>query len=193
MKKILLCSVLFFIVFNSYGQSTYNYYLTFDNGPFIIYDFGYGADTTYYPDSLYISIDTIDYHNNQWQIGRPQKTIFNSAYSYPNAIVTDTLHPCLPNDTSVFIITTPSMYFGGEFSFEYELNIDSGDFATVEISEDGGANWVNLLTGSTSITGWENFSASFDDTSFSYFYLFRFTLITDSNTSPRDGWMMDNG
>ena len=58
-------------------------------------------------------IDTVNYPNNVWQIGKPQKTVFDSAYSYPNAIVTDTLNPYPVNDTSVFMIKVVSHYSSG--------------------------------------------------------------------------------
>ena len=29
---------------------------------------------------------------NVWQIGQPQKTVFNQAYSLPNALMTDTIN-----------------------------------------------------------------------------------------------------
>jgi len=45
-----------------------------------------------------ITIDT--QANNIWQVGKPAKSQFNSAYSIPNAIVTDTLHPYPSNITS---------------------------------------------------------------------------------------------
>ena len=50
-------------------------------GPFVIIDF----------ESIYdhIGIDTSEY--NIWQIVKPQKQFFDSAYSRPLAIITDTL------------------------------------------------------------------------------------------------------
>jgi len=209
MKKALLYVILFFAFYNSYGQYyTWNYYLTFDSGS-VFFEEGWGVDTTYYNDSVWINIDTINCHRNQWQIGRPQKTVFDSAYSYPNAIVTDTLHPCLPNDTSVFVMKAPIFYYG-QFSFEYKLNIDSGDIAIIEISYDTGLHWINIITDtsvtfdfgggpkpdlSVSTTGWESFNIYNLGSPLIwpvYSYLFRFTLITDSSAIPRDGWMMDN-
>ena len=49
-----------------------------------------------------IEIDTVHYHHNIWQVGAPHKSVFTSAQSLPNAIVTDTANPVPPNDTSVF-------------------------------------------------------------------------------------------
>jgi len=52
-----------------------------------------------------VFIDSVNFRHNVWQIGKPQKSIFKSAYSIPNAIVTDTINPYPINDTSSFIIT----------------------------------------------------------------------------------------
>jgi len=79
----LLCS-LFFL--QSYSQQYSNQY--FD-----------GADTSYY-NSIIIEIDATD---TLWQIGAPQKTIFESASTQPNVIVTDILDFSPTNDTSNFI------------------------------------------------------------------------------------------
>ncbi|MFI5135825.1 MAG: hypothetical protein ACHQD9_08235 [Chitinophagales bacterium] len=53
------------------------------------------------PDSL-LKIDTTA--GNIWEIGRPHKIFFDSAYSLPNAIVTDTLNPYPINNFSTFTI-----------------------------------------------------------------------------------------
>src|SRR5680860_1850189 len=49
-----------------------------------------------------VYIDTAG--GNSWSIGAPDKTVFTSAYSPSNVIVTDTLDPYPMNDTSSFII-----------------------------------------------------------------------------------------
>ena len=171
-------------------------------------------DTFYH--SLVI-IDTIHYHHNIWQIGKPNKTVFTSAISLPNAIVTDTTHPYPVNDTSVFVLKAPSkaycpIYSGNSplvlFQFSYQLNIDTNAVARLEISVDSGARWVNVkdslplhyswystpvdLTVSTN--GWNVFAI------LKCFYcpdsidtvLFRFTFISDSVSTNKDGWIIDN-
>ncbi|MBW7914274.1 MAG: hypothetical protein H3C54_11410, partial [Taibaiella sp.] len=99
-------------------------------------------------------IDTANYPNNIWQIGEPQKTTFNSAHSYPNAVITDTINAYPVNDTSVFYFKVVSYHPPGlpqhwyelvGFSFNYRLDIDSGEIVKVEISTDSGMHWVNLL------------------------------------------------
>jgi hypothetical protein len=87
-----------------------------------------------------------------WQIGRPQKTVFDSALSYPNAIVTDTTQAYPTNDTSSFIIAQSTL--AGWWSHGtaklygwYKVNSDSlTDYGTIELSVDSGATWINILT-----------------------------------------------
>jgi hypothetical protein len=145
-----------------------------------------------------------------------------SAYSMPNVIVTDTLNPFPANDTSVFIIqhyytSTHAL----TLDFMYKLDIDTGINATLEISGDRGLNWINPITQDTtymfywggpkprldtSTATWQHFqlglspwasaisggSYSFPHYRTSDTILFRFTLISNSDTVHKDGWMMDN-
>ena len=54
-------------------------------------------------DYKYILIDTtID--NNIWQIGKPSKSLFSSALSSPNAIITDTSNTYPINNESYFYL-----------------------------------------------------------------------------------------
>ncbi len=172
----------------------------------------------------FITIDTVNYHNNKWQIGRPQKTIFDSAYSLPNVIVTDTLNAYPANDTSSFILKLPKndtwRYWEGgplyTLGFNYQLNIDSNAFVRFEMSEDSGKNWILAkdtiqyaipyryswstpgempeLTKST--TGWTRFNifrhlVGVDTTGYDS-VMFRFTIISDSAFTGKDGWEIDD-
>ena len=160
----------------------------------------------------FIAIDTT-YHHNIWQVGAPHKTVFNSAYSGPNAIVTDTLNPYSTNDTSVFTLKVPGYYpcfpySMDEFVFYYQLDIDSGVTAKIEVSDDSGNHWTDLIDSlpqyyhwngidtpnlKISTSGWKQFGiarqpyAPAPDT-----ILFRFTFITDSFVSGKDGWIIDD-
>ena len=206
MKKILLLCFLIAVTQHVNGQYEYNVALDFDSTSstgWQVVTFSGPGDTIYYNDSALLSIDTIHYLHNQWQIGRPQKTAFNAAYSYPNAVVTDTLLPCMFNDTSVFTYTIYGEPFdGNDFSFVYKLDIDSGDIARIDISTDNGTTWTNINDTASHIDfGAGNAAPDFSITTPSwdtvtiyntFFALFRFTFITDSNTTPRDGWMLDN-
>jgi len=183
---------------------------------------GWGVD---FESSLYLDrivIDTAAYPNCVWQIGQPGKTVFNSANSIPNAIVTDTLNPVPPNDTSVFYlkhvrdnIFQPFHVF--VLHFMYQMNGDSTDFGTIEISPDTGHTWINLLTEDTtylmywqtakptltgSTNGWQSFDLDMTNWASDWgnfpiamtadTIIFRFTYITDSSSTNSDGWMIDD-
>ena len=168
-----------------------------------------------------VSIDTINFHHNIWQIGKPQKTIFTSAYSAPNAIVTDTVNPYPINDTSQFVILhkvyfpTCSGYWWTSIYAKYMVNSDTlTDIGTIEFSFDIGKTWVNVLSDTNIIihncgdippvlsgnsNGWKSFNVEFNpnyaivnpvvqngDT-----VLIRFTFISDSVQTNKDGLMFD--
>jgi hypothetical protein len=87
---------------------------------------------------------------NIWQIGQPSKTVFDSAYSVPNAIVTDTLLPYPVNNHSSFIITIKAQeWFWGSpssLSFFHRFNTDSGnDGGYIDVSYNGGVKWQNII------------------------------------------------
>ena len=206
MKWILL--VIFLFGINNSISAQVSNYITFDPG-----------DTNA---RTFLTIDTTHYKQNKWQIGEPHKRFFTSAFSPPNVIVTDTLNPCVANDTSVFIVRMPwyvpyfatSEIAGTYLSFEYQLEKDSGSIAMFEVSIDSGLHWYNtkdiLPIGfnwaylsqkpnlSDTITGWTPFEIdvtpphSYTYSDTSGTFLFRFTFITDSSTSGNDGWMIDD-
>lgn len=92
------------------------------------------------------------HHHNSWQIGKPQKAVFDSAYKTTNAIVTDTVNPYPVNDTSVFIVKHDKSNYGvNVFSirFYYKLDIDAGEIAKIEVSGDSGLTWVDVMKDDT--------------------------------------------
>src|ERR1041384_4098256 len=87
MKKLYLTiSILFLAIGYSIAQLSVNQY--FD-----------GADTSA-TNSIIIMLDTSS--TNIWQIGRPQKIIFDSAATFPNALVTDTINNYPDSNVSRF-------------------------------------------------------------------------------------------
>ena len=203
MKKILLSVSLILLAATSFAQ--WEWEISFDNKSYL----------------NRIVRDTISNPNCIWQIGRPNKTIFKSAYSAPNSLVTDTLNPVPPNDTSIFYLihqrtkSIPFHYF--HLRFQYMLDGDSTDFGKIEISPDTGRTWIDILKQDTtfqirltapkptlrgSTTGWEWVDVNFSEWASGYgnfpilmtadTILFRFTYITDSGTAPHDGWIIDN-
>ncbi|WNJ17411.1 T9SS type A sorting domain-containing protein [Pontibacter sp. G13] len=172
-----------------------------------------------YTSDLTVQVDSTD---SLWQIGPPQKTLFSSAASPPNAILTDTLLPYPPSDTASFIIGSDlEFFYDGIIAYQWmqKLDMDSlGDWGKIEYSFDSGAVWydafqspytyslygfnaenVGILPdssqGFTGVdTAWRNIWLCFDSDvlNFSDSLLLRFTFISDSVDEFRDGWMMDN-
>ncbi|NVN94928.1 MAG: T9SS type A sorting domain-containing protein [Bacteroidetes bacterium] len=169
-------------------------------------------DTTY---KQSIIIDKISNPNNIWQVGKPQKAKFTSAYSIPNAILTDTLnyYPC--NDTSSFILTHNiqingygSNYWGSFFNGSYYVNSDTlNDIGSIEVSSNKNHTWINLLT-STSFqiynkptltgnsNGWQHFSIYIENYPLQAWWgdtiYLRFTFASDGIQTNKDGLMFDD-
>ncbi|MCK4662737.1 MAG: T9SS type A sorting domain-containing protein [Bacteroidales bacterium] len=97
-------------------------------------------------------IDTTN-HENIWQIGKQQKVFFDSAYSVPNAIVTDTINPYPINNHSSFQfnIIKPDWAWWMCWSsislfFHHKYDTDSlYDGGYIDISYDGGTTWTNVI------------------------------------------------
>ena len=202
MKKAIPYFILLFVAITpmrsnaQWGTSPFSF--TFDSGD------------TLWPH--YIFIDTIHFRHNIWQVGRPQKTVFDSAYSFPNVLITDTLNPYPPNDTSAFILTFPSAllsHYIYSVNFYYWVNMDSSANDLVEISNDSGRTWnpeiygtagavglAGMVQGCSAIPSWCTWSIYFDT---AYYHTYpndslklRFTFISGNDTSGKDGWMIDN-
>lgn len=103
-----------------------------------------------------ISIDTSN-PNNIWQIGKPQKSVFDTAYSGMNAIVTDTINPYPPQNISQFVVSV-DLYAGPGpiVSFYHKMDTRSNrDGGYIEISEDS-INWY-LLSDSINSNDWNSY------------------------------------
>ncbi|MCB0430851.1 MAG: T9SS type A sorting domain-containing protein [Flavobacteriales bacterium] len=122
--------------------------------PFCLFGQGYvltqyfdGADTSA-TNSIIIVMDTSA--SNIWQIGPPQKTIFNKPSTVPNAIMTDTIHPYPTNNHSSFMYTLPPTTFLGNsvlaLQWMQKLDMDQGfDGGILEFSVDSGITWQNAF------------------------------------------------
>jgi len=181
-----------------------------------------GADTAYATTAFRVLLDTGA--AAVWQVGKPVKTIFNSAATVPRALVTDTAAFYPPNATA-------RAQFGfrngsGVYPFgiravrwKQKLDLDTGlDGALVEYSLDSGATWKNVFNnpqvysfygfqlanrdtlpdGTFCFSGrdtvWRDIWLCFD---YSFIYThdtvaIRFTLRTDSVSTGKEGWMIDN-
>ncbi|MBL0311051.1 MAG: T9SS type A sorting domain-containing protein [Bacteroidetes bacterium] len=204
MKKYLLLILMMLFSVASFSQSSSFYTLDFEDTAAL----------------HHLRIDTVSNLNNIWQVGAPQKPIFTNAYSNPNVIVTDTINPYPINDTSSFTIVNVAgdgftYPHTASLIGEYSVNSDTlTDFGTIEFSPDNGTSWydiindtfitnhINLqqhwisLTGNSN--GWQQFyvnlaplgplfNIQLGDT-----VLWRFTFISDSIQTNKDGLMFDN-
>ncbi|MFA5195647.1 MAG: T9SS type A sorting domain-containing protein [Bacteroidales bacterium] len=144
MKKVIFFLILFgnFLLTFSQTQSKLNF-----------------CDTTQCPtitfDSVcnYIHIDTSS--QNLWQIGHPQKIFFDSAYSNPLAIVTDTVNNYPINNHSYFDLyigdfNFDSGYYGDMFiGFWHKFGTDTlKDGCYITVSWDKGLTWINVINDS---------------------------------------------
>ncbi len=163
-----------------------------------------------------VDTSTINYH--VWQIGIPNKLMFDEASTPPNAIITDTINNYPENLNESFSLTIDPMYYV-IYSLEWiqKLDLDSArDFGIIEFSTDNGDSWSNVfdnpfvynfygyetenqmnITDSTygfsgRDTTWRNVWLCFD-----YYYydtpiLVKYTIQSDSINNNNEGWMMDN-
>lgn len=88
--------------------------------------------------------------NNIWQLGKPNKVFFDSAYSLTNAIITDTIYPYLANNHSYFDVKIGSNFnspYGNRIvGFKHKFDTDSlKDGGYIEASYDNGKTWTNVI------------------------------------------------
>lgn len=161
----------------------------------------------------YIWLDTT-HSNNIWQVGAPQKNIFIAGCnSSQRALVTDTTNPYPINDTSSFYLLAKGSCLCCAYIvlyFDYQTNTDTlKDYGFIEYSVNGG-NWYNLtdtlyklgLLNSPILSGTTNGCKFFScniSTLFNIYYaygdtniVFKFTFISDSVQTNKDGWMIDD-
>ena len=182
------------------------------------YQYFDGADTSA-SNSIIIHIDTAA--SVIWQIGQPQKIIFDSAATLPNVIVTDTVNFYPVNNTSSFQFTIVPWMNWGILAVQWmqKLDMDSGfDGGKVEFSVDAGASWENafnnphvynfygflpenhdtLETGEDVFTGsdstWRDIWLCYDMSWLSFIdsIMVRYTFISDPQDNGKEGWMIDN-
>ena len=164
--------------------------------------------------------------NNLWQIGKPHKVLFDTAYNSQHAIVTDTLNFYPNNSISSFTFKIFPLAFDpwninwpGPYPyviFSHKFNTDTlADGGYIEYSVDGGLNWQNVtdyedygivpnIANSITIphyTGeWNTwFTTRISFLSFSNIYsgvpdsmLIKFSFVSDSLNTNKEGWIIDN-
>jgi len=153
----------------------------------------------------------IDYPgtNNIWQVCTPHKTVFDSAFSSPHAILTDSTGPYPVNNTSSFIIKFKVLDLGWAepaLGGRYKFDSDSlKDYGRIDISFDQGATWLDALNSNAILywytpkpvfTGrihqWREFGAMLSAPSDQDTIYYRYTFISDSIQTNQEGWMLDD-
>ncbi len=106
-----------------------------------------GADTTA-TNALLIEMGSDS--SNVWTIGPPQKSVFDAAYTPPNAMLTDTLATYPTDNVSQFTLSVlPEFSFFGILAVQWMQKLDyeaGADGGTVDFSGDGGLTWDNAFT-----------------------------------------------
>lgn len=111
-----------------------------------------------------VHIDDVIDTNNIWEIGTPQKLLFNSAHTPSKVIITDSVNPYPLNDTSVFVIKHAVTEWGGYMNGShaaslmghYQVDTDSlNDFGLIEYSPDNGATWIDLINDTTYVANYD--------------------------------------
>jgi len=142
MKKLIITTVLLvsnYLIYSQIGE-------------------GYGlnsVDSCFFenPNTI-IHLDTSS--QNIWQIGKPNKTYFNNAYSPNNAIVTDTINYYPNSNHSHFDLKVSTFNFykyNFILEFKHKFHTDTlTDGGYIEISIDNGATWTNVLYSDTIVS-----------------------------------------
>lgn len=202
-----LANLLLILCIPILGYSQFDYYTQYFDG----------ADTL---NPILIEIDSSS--SNIWQVGPPQKTIFSSAATSPNALLTDTINYYPPNDTSAFqFVLNNDNYWWAVLAVRWKqkLDIDTLDGGAIEFSIDSGATWqsafnnpyvynfygydddnVDTLVGGELVftgtdTTWRDIWLCFDISWLGYGGdppMCRFTFKSDSIDNNKEGWMIDN-
>ncbi|MBI3136812.1 MAG: T9SS type A sorting domain-containing protein [Bacteroidetes bacterium] len=176
-----------------------------------------GADTSAWS-AIFVNLDT----TGIWQVGPPQKIIFESASTIPNVLITDTVntYPDSVSASAWFTIPPDLLSAGGlAIQWNQKLDLDTNkDGALVEFSTDSGATWENAF-GNPSVYNFYGWSPAnegsipsgelcFTGTDstwknvwlcFLYDFLWnvdnlsvRFRMVSDSIETNQEGWMIDN-
>ena len=205
MKK-LICYFLFIVINKfSYSQNKDFYYnINFD---------------TYYPVEIF-SFDTTENGVNKWVRTVPNKSVLNEAYSGSAALITYPNNTYPSNDTSSLTITYRrgdgcSEVHTAIISGWYYVNSDTlTDHGYIEMSLDKGQTWINLFSDSIinliypfvldtpvfsgNSNGWQPFYMSLAKIGWYYdieigdTILYRFTFVSDSIDTFKDGLMFDD-
>ncbi len=159
--------------------------------------------------------------NNIWQIGQPQKTLFSSASSTPNVIITRTTNPYPVGNTSSFTVFALPAQMNTPYVLQWKQKLDMDakkDGGIIEFSNNSGTTWQNAHNNLNTYQFY-GFQPANKDTINANVYcfsgrdttwrdiwlcvkpafatqndtlLFRFTFKSDSTDNQKEGWMIDN-
>ena len=215
-KSVLAIIILIISCCKGYGQCVGegdDFIVNFESGGFFNFSCLIQKDST----------DTV----NVWEIGIPSKSVFDTAFSPINVIVTDKTNTYKTNDTSWFMFAkrpgTASAIWGWHiFEGMYYVNSDTiSDYGKIEYSPNNGVTWIDLLQDTSGLVIWEDYWGAsyikpvlsgnsngwkrfqcrinipdsihiFSSNLFADTVLYRFTFITDSVETNKDGLMFDN-
>jgi hypothetical protein len=138
-----------------------------------------------------------------WQIGAPNKQVFQGSYSDSFSIVTDLNSDYPTNDTSVFFVSlydtsnnwVPNylgIYFPIHLSFTHRFITGSGnDYGSIEMSLDGGHQWYDVLSDSlNAVTGYTAIGYYYTAYNYHYFESTGDTLFDSLKVSGNsNGWV----
>jgi hypothetical protein len=130
----------------------------FVQGQFIPYKYpgdtlGIYTNITFEEPTPYITI--LPLPQNLWQIGAPHKVFFDSAYTPPNAIITDTISNYPKNNLSTFELIAGqfnALYYPFEIFIDFRHKYDSdtlSDGGFITVSWDNGLSWMNIINDTT--------------------------------------------
>lgn len=147
MKNSLLAALMIFSV-ALYAQPKSGM-VTFETAPYNIRQDYVKMDVVFYPGG-----------NNIWQVGKPDKPFFDSAYSRVNAALTDTLNAYPVNNNSYFDVVIYNMQYlsvnlMSRFSFNHKYNTTKGkDGGYIMVSTDSRQTWDTLINAQNTLEDW---------------------------------------
>ncbi len=173
-----------------------------------------------FDDGATLVLDSV-YPSGCWQVGTPNKALFTSALSLPNALVTDTLLPHAANTTCyaefTLLADEEEWNNGRWFEFDHWLDLSPGSHAWIEARDSWMVDWARLTDGwfldgtvnytsegpefAPSTGGWEH--VVFDspcigvmdggnDRWYDPLMRIRFVLVAGDNPQGHEGWMIDD-
>jgi hypothetical protein len=142
MRTLTFMATLFFATLSLSAQVTQQKFVGDTLGPWAVINFE--------EPSPYIQINAS--LQNMWQIGTPQKPLFNQSYSIPNAIVTELTSYYTVGNHSWFDLYiggfNTNWYYSHDLFIDFRHKTDSDtlhDGGYITVSWDKGQTWMNIL------------------------------------------------